>query len=157
MEEFIDLYRYNIYTRCKIMVNDFTDVVKEIRLFIDEKVKPYMKEKELNKLIFDGIELRREDVNFIWSIYDKNELKEPGAKEITMDNINNKFKGKKEFLKSLDEEHGIKMFPKELYGKAFMVLAETISEMASNEHLYEEINIFEIFKLGNNGVNNIIY
>lgn len=157
MEEFIDLYRYNVYNRCRILVNEFTDVAKEIRLFVDLKVKPYMTEKELTKVIFDGIELRKEDDNFVWSIHDKNELKESGAKEFTLDEINSKFKGKKEFLKSLEEEYGIDMFPKDLYGKALVVLAETVTDFINKETLFEEMDIFELFKLGNNGENNIIY
>lgn len=49
------------------------------------------------------------------------------------------------------------MFPKDLYGKALVVLAETVTDFINKETLFEEMDIFELFKLGNNGENNIIY
>lgn len=157
LEEFMDLYRYRIFERCKIMVNDLTDVFKEIDLFIEKRVKLYLRDKGYSKLIIDGIELRYEEDNFVWSIHDKNELVDPNAKEILFDDVNKTFKAGKEFLKYIDEEEGIILFPKELYGKALVVLAETTSEFIQREELIEEMEISNIFKIGNNGVNNIIY
>lgn len=156
-EEFMDLYRYRIFEKCKIMVNDLTDVFKEIDLFIEKRVKLYLRDKGYSKLIFDGIELRVEDEQFVWSVHDKDELIDPNAKEITIEEVNKKFKAGKEFLKYIDEEEGIILFPKELYGKALMILAETTSEFIQREVLIEEMDIFGIFKIGNNGENNIIY
>lgn len=156
MEEFIDLYRYKIYDRCNIMANDLSDIIKEVKLFIDDKIIPYLNEDEYEKLVFDGIELRKNEDGFIWSIHDKNEMIDLNSKHILFNEINNLFKGDKEFLKSLEENHQIENFPKELYGKAFMVFAETVSEIINSDDLYTDVDLFGIFKLDNNGINNII-
>lgn len=157
MEEIKDLYRARLYERCNILVVDLTDTIREIKLFIDEKVTLELKESDFDKFIFSGLELRNEDDKFVWSVYDKDEISELKSKEFTLDDINIEFKGKKEFLKSLEENHNIENFPKELYGKAFMIFAETISELVHNDKLYDETNIFDIFTLSNNDINNIIF
>lgn len=157
MEEIKDLYRVRLYERCNILAVDLTDIIKEIKLFVDEKVIPELKENDCDKFIFSGLELRKEDDKFVWSVYDSNELSDLKSKEITLDDINIEFKGKKEFLKSLEENHNIENFPKELYGKAFMVFAETVTEIINSDKLYDEINLFDIFTLTNNDINNIIF
>ena len=107
MEEIKDLYRVRLYERCNILAVDLTDIIKEIKLFVDEKVIPELKENDCDKFIFSGLELRKEDDKFVWSVYDSNELSDLKPKEITLDDINIEFKGKKEFLKSLEENHNI--------------------------------------------------
>ena len=39
MEEFKELYRYRLYEKTHILVNNLDDVFKEIKLFIDMKLK----------------------------------------------------------------------------------------------------------------------
>lgn len=156
MEEFIDLYRYKIYNKCNILVNDLSDILKEVKLFINDKIIPFLIEEDYTKLVFDGIELVQTDDNFIWSVHDKDELVDFNSKQITIDEINNLFKGEKEFLNNLEKDHGIELFPKDLYGKAFMIFAETVTEFLESRELYSNIDLFGIFKLDNNGHNNII-
>ena len=60
-------------------------------------------------------------------------------------------------LKELQEKEGIVDFPKDLYGKAFMILAITVTELLNKSELHEEMNLFDIFTISNNGNNNIIY
>ena len=131
---------------CGILVNDLSDVIKEVTLFAYEKIIPFIKENtDYDKLIFDGIEVRFENERDVWCGHQKDSLYDPKVKEIKINEIDEFFEGKEEFLKDLKEKHEIENFPKELYGKAFMCLAETITEK-----LYQE-------ELIDNGINNIIY
>ncbi len=157
MDKFKNLYRGILYKECRILANDLNDIFKEIKLFVDEKVIPYIKSNEnCDRLVFDGIELNKEEDGYSWSIYDKESLSNQITTEVTMDDINIIFKGNTEFLKHIKEE-GIENFPKELYGKAFMVFAITVSEVLRKEELHEELNLFDIFTISNNEYNNIIY
>ena len=87
----------------------------------------------------------------------KDEIYDPNITNVTIDTINKLFEGSEEFLKELKEEYNIENFPKDLYGKAFICLAKTISIILDKEELYEMTDIFNIFILANNGHNNIIY
>jgi hypothetical protein len=158
MENIIELFRYKIFTRCNILVNNMDDVIKEVNKFAYEKVFPYVLEIEgCDKLVFDNIEIRVEDKNIKCSKYVKDDIYEVVTTKINMDEINDFFKGKDEFLKEL-QDNGFSEFPKELYGKAFMCLAEVLSDILFREELIEEIlNIFDICILSNNGKCNVIY
>ena len=158
MDKFKNLYRGILYRECRILANDLDDIFKEIKLFVDKKVSPYLNSNEnCDRLIFDGIELVKEEDKCSWSIYSKNDLSNQISTEITLDDINLIFKGNTEFLKHIKDDHGIINFPKELYGKAFMILAMTVTELLNKSELHEEMNLFDIFTISNNGNNNIIY
>ena len=158
MDKFKNLYRGILYRECRILANDLDDIFKEIKLFVDEKVIPYLINNEnCDRLIFDGIELVKEEDKYSWSIYSTNDLSKQITTEVTLDDINLIFKGNTEFLKYIKNGHGILNFPKELYGKAFMILAMTVTELLNKSELHEEMNLFDIFTISNNGINNIIY
>ena len=74
MEEFKELYRYRLYEKTHILVNNLDDVFKEIKLFIDIKLKPLLVESDYSKFIFDSIEYRYELDEFKWRIHLKDEL-----------------------------------------------------------------------------------
>ena len=155
MENFMNLFRFRLYERTGILVNDLTDVFKEIKLFIDGKIKPDLENLEISGFIFHKIELQKEE--FKWKVIIEDEMTDDIREFITLNNVNDRFKGKKEFLKSLEEEHGISMFPQDLYGKACIVFTEVVSEFISQKDLIDKIEIFDILTIDNNGINNIIY
>lgn len=155
MEGFKNLFRYKLYERTNILANDLTDIFKEIKIFIDEKVKPELEKSEVDKYIFEGIELRKEE--FKWRINNKEEITDEVKEYITLDKINEKFKGKKEFLKSLEENYEISMFPQDLYGKALVVFSEVLTEYINKNELLDKLELFDILTIDNNGSNNIIY
>ena len=155
MENFMNLFRFRLYERTGILVNDLTDVFKEIKLFIDGKIKPDLENLEISGFIFHKIELQKEE--FKWKVIIEDEMTDDIREFITLNNVNDRFKGKKEFLKSLEEEHGISMFPQDLYGKASIVFTEVVSEFISQKDLIDKIEIFDILTIDNNGINNIIY
>lgn len=159
MENIIDLFRYKIFTRCNILVNNMSEVIKESTKFAYEKVFPYLMETEgCDKLVFDGIEFRVEDKKIKCSQYVKDDIYEVVTTKIKIEEINEFFQGKDEFLKELQEKEGFVEFPKDLYGKAFMCLAEVLTELIYQEDLITEVyNIFDICMLTNNGRNNVIY
>lgn len=158
MNDILELFRAKIYSECGILVNDLSDVIKEVTLFAYEKIIPFIKEnEEHNKLIFDGIEVSFENERDVWRGHEKDSLCDPKDKEIKLNEINEFFGCKEEFLKDLKEKYEIDNFPKDLYGKAFMCLAETISILLYQEELFDNINVFDIFILNNNGINNVIY
>lgn len=159
MENIIDLFRYKIFIRCNILVNNMSDVIKEVTKFAHEKVFTYVLETEgCDKLVFDGIEVRVENKNIKLSQYVKDDIYEVVTTKIKLENVNDFFQGGDDFLKELQEKEGMVDFPKELYGKAFMCLAETITEFLYQEDIIEDCyNIFDICMLTNNGKNNIIY
>lgn len=159
MENIIDLFRYKIFIRCNILVNDMSEVIKESTKFAYEKVFPYLMETEgCDKLVFDGIEFRVEDKKIKCSQYVKDDIYEVVTTKIKIEEINEFFQGKDEFLKELQEKEGFVEFPKDLYGKAFMCLAEVLTELIYQEDLITEVyNIFDICMLTNNGRNNVIY
>lgn len=158
MENIIELFRYKIFTRCNILVNDMNDVIKEVNKFAYEKVFPYVLETEgCDKLVFDNIEIRVEDKKIKCSQYVKDDIYEVVTTKINIDEINEFFKGKDEFLKEI-QDNGFNEFPKDLYGKAFICLTEVLSDILFREELIEEhLNIFDIFVLSNNGKCNVIY
>ena len=155
MENFINLFRFNLYKRTNILVNDLTDVFKEIKIFIDEKIKPTLEQLEIDGFVFEDIELQKDD--FKWKIITKDEIVDDIREILTLSNINDKFNEKKEFLKSLEEVHGISMFPQDLYGKALVVFLETVNEVIKQDKLLDKMEIFDIITIDNNGMNNIVY
>lgn len=159
MEEFMDLYRYRLYERTWILVNDLNEVFKEIELFIDKKLKPFLKESELDKLIFESIELCFDGEKFEWRIHLEDDIMLDKAEKfnLTFNNITKYIDEDKEFLKSLESDYGISMFPKVLYEKAFMVLTEVVSEYVRSDKLQSKLEITNIMTIDNNDENNIVY
>ena len=74
MEDFKDIFRYTIYKETCVLVNKLDDVIKEINVFIEKKIKPYIIDNGYSKLIFDSVELRYEDDEFKWRIHLQDEL-----------------------------------------------------------------------------------
>lgn len=159
MEEFMDLYRYKLYERTWILVNDLNEVFKEIELFIDKKLKPFLKESELDKLIFESIELCFDGEKFEWRVHLEDDIMLDKAEKFNLafNNITKYIDEDKEFLKSLESDYGISMFPKVLYEKAFMVLTEVVSEYVRSDKLQSKLEIANIITIDNNDENNIVY
>lgn len=159
MEEFMDLYRYRLYERTWILVNDLNEVFKEIELFIDKKLKPFLKESELDKLIFESIELCFDGEKFEWRVHLEDDIMLDKAEKFNLafNNITKYIDEDKEFLKSLESDYGISMFPKVLYEKAFMVLTEVVSEYVRSDKLQSKLEIANIITIDNNDENNIVY
>lgn len=153
MENFKELYRFMLYSETGILVNDLTDVFKEINIFIEKKIKPYIIEKEYKKLIFNSIELRYEDNEFKWRIHLDDEILEDGC--VYFDNEDFKMDVKE--FKEIIEECGLSMFPKVLYDKAFLIFTKVVSDYINNEIIQEKLELFDIMTIDNNGANNVIY
>lgn len=153
MEEFKELYRYRLYEKTHILVNNLDDVFKEIKLFIDMKLKPLLVESDYSKFIFDSIEYRYELDEFKWRIHLKDELSDGTSVPYDKEFI----KEDKEFMKILEEEYNISMFPKILYDEAFLVFTEVVSEFVDRNKLCDKIEIYDILTIDNNEENNIIY
>lgn len=152
MEEIINLLRFKIYNECNVLVIDLSQVIEEIKSFINEKIYGYYDENEFDKMIFGSVELYKEIDKFKWQYHNKEIISETNDLEIRLNEINDLFKGKDEFY----DNHGLLNFPKTLYGNAFMCLMLVISDILESSKLWDETDIFEIFKLHNNGEFNYI-
>ena len=152
MEEIINLLRFKIYNECNVLVIDLSQVIEEIKSFINEKIYGYYDENEFDKMIFGSVELYKEIDKFKWQYHNKEIISETNDIEIRLNEINDLFKGKDEFY----DNHGLLNFPKTLYGNAFMCLMLVISDILESSKLWDETDIFEIFKLHNNGEFNYI-
>lgn len=152
MEEIINLLRFKIYNECNVLVIDLSQVIEEIKSFINEKIYGYYDENEFDKMIFGSVELYKEIDKFKWQYHNKEIISETNDIEIRLNEINDLFKGKDEFY----DKHGLLNFPKTLYGNAFMCLMLVISDILESSKLWDETDIFEIFKLHNNGEFNYI-
>lgn len=151
MEEFKDYYRFKLYEKTNILVNKLDDVFKEIKIFIDMELKPLLVESEHTSFIFGSIEYVYELDEFKWRIRLNDEL--DNAVCYSKDFI----KEDKEFMKMIDEEYNISMFPKLLFDEAFLVLTEVVSEYVNKDELQDKIEIYDILTIDNNGENNIVY
>lgn len=152
-----DLFRYKLFTNCRILVNDMTPIIKFTQDFIYEKVIPYVKEVEgCDRLVFDGIEVRIENEQIVWSQYKKDDLYEVVTTKVKKDNLNELFGNGEDIIDNLKAQDII--VPKELYGNSFLCLAEVITDILYKEKLVGDVyNIYNIFMLSDNGSNNIIY
>ena len=153
MENFKELYRYRLYEKTNILVNNLNDVFKEIDLFISYKIKPLLVESNYSKFIFGSIEFIYELHEFKWRIHLKDELNDGNAIEFNKDFI----KKDEEFMRLLEDEYGISMFPKILYDEAFLVFTDVVSEYVDRKDLQPKLELFGILTIDNNDENNIIY
>jgi hypothetical protein len=145
-----------LYKNCRILVNDLTEVTKELSMFLEKKVYKFIAtdEKYIGIIIDDIIIKYDEDIE--WRIKESNEIIEENIFKLDLYNIEEIFDGKDEYIKEIKEE--LVTFPKELYGKSFISFIQTLSKFIySDELINEEIDIFGLCKLSNNGKNNIIY
>ena len=71
MEEIINLLRFKIYNECNVLVIDLSQVIEEIKSFINEKIYGYYDENEFDKMIFGSVELYKEIDKFKWQYHNK--------------------------------------------------------------------------------------
>ena len=115
------------------------------------ELKPLLVESEHTSFIFGSIEYVYELDEFKWRIRLNDEL--DNAVCYSKDFI----KEDKEFMKLIDEEYNISMFPKILFDEAFLILTEVVSEYVNKDELQDKIEIYDILTIDNNGENNIVY
>ena len=151
-----EVYRYNIYKECHILVNDMNDVIEEVKLFLDNVVYPYLKnEDKPNKIIIDDISIRYEDNEIIWSIVLPGQINDDGIC-IDIYNVKEVFNVNDEYIKIVKEKYSD--FPKELFIKSWMMFMKSLSTIIFSETIInEELNVFDICKIGNNGHNNVVF
>ena len=101
----------------------------------------------------DKIKLNYELDEFKWRIHLKDELSNGTSMSYDKEFI----KEDKEFMKILEDEYNISMFPKILYDEAFLVFTEVVSEFVDRDKLCDKIEIYDILTIDNNEENNIIY
>lgn len=157
LNNIVELYRYNIYNDCRILVNDMSDVITEVKTFIESYVYPFLKNEDtVNKIIVDRISIRNEDNEMIWSIVlpDQPESKD----EIVIDKYNVKdiFSVSDEYMQNIKEKFSD--FPKELFTMSWISFMNSLSTLIfSDTNINGEFNVFDICKIGNNGHNNVVY
>jgi hypothetical protein len=149
-----ELYRYNIYKECRILVNDMNDVIEEVKLFLDSVVYPYLKNGN-SPIIVDNISIRFEDDEIIWSIVLPDQIIDEGL-YIDIYNVKETFNVNDEYVEIVKEKYSD--FPKELFVKSWMMFMKSLSTIIFSETIInEELNVFDICKIGNNGHNNVVF
>ena len=88
MEEIINLLRFKIYNECNVLVIDLSQVIEEIKSFINEKIYGYYDENEFDKMIFGSVELYKEIDKFKWQYLNKEIISETNDIEIRLNEIN---------------------------------------------------------------------
>ena len=149
-----ELYRYNIYKECRILVNDMNDVIEEVKLFLDSVVYPYLKNGN-GPIIVDNISIRFENDEIIWSIVLPDQIIDEGL-YIDVYNVKETFNVNDEYVEIVKEKYSD--FPKELFVKSWMMFMKSLSTIIFSETIInEELNVFDICKIGNNGHNNVVF
>lgn len=153
-------FRNVIFDTCRVLINDMTPVIQELKLFIKNiLLSPTEGDSKIIYRI-DSIELYKETKSnivkeFKWSL-NTNQDTEIEVVELTLDNVKSIFKEeKKAFIKLLKDE-GID-FPPTMYGLVFVCFSKLITEYLNQTDLIEKENVYDILTIDNNGENNIIY
>lgn len=150
-----ELYRYNVYKDCRVLVNDMKDVISELKLFLNDIVYPYLlNEENHNKIIVDNISIENDDGDIRWSIV----LTEPIDDVIFIDKdiVKDVLVVDDKYVEKVKEQYSD--FPKELFAYSWISFMKTLSTIIFGDTIInEEINVFDICKLGNNGHNNVVF
>jgi hypothetical protein len=152
IEDFKNLFRHMLYKHCNILVNDLSEVIDEVSTFIHEKVEPYIKESG-DRLVVHGIELIYDDNKIIWKLFDGDFT---NVLLVDFSNIDYIFEDKGEYILKIKQKY--EHYPKEFYNKSFFAFMDALADLVySSEFIEEELNVFDLCILHNNGENNIIY
>jgi hypothetical protein len=153
INEIKNVYRFKLYEECRILVNDLTDVITELKTFIDKKFYPFVKE-EGKRVVVSNIEISFENNKFVWRLFDRNDLDENVIKLNRYD-IEDKFPGKDEYF--IEIRQTLENYPKAFYCYSFICFIDTIEHVLKGEELKETYEVFDICKIEFNGENNIVY
>lgn len=160
-KDFIDLFRSKIYQRCKILVNDMRPVVTQVKLFVDNiLLSPEKGDGSYTYRISNIVDLivdieNNKLKNHEWLLCTNQDVNNTLI-TFDIDNVNTVFSGNKKEFKKLMEDSSIENYPKELFGKGLVCLIECVEDILNGEEIKEDVEIFELFKIGNNGENNVI-
>lgn len=155
-------FRSKIFENCRILVNDMEPVISAVDLFIKNiLLSPEGDSSEITYRISKGVDLYVKKQNgtikkYKWFRCTNQEL-DNDIIELDINNINEFFDSfRKEYFKTL-KENNILEYPKELFGKAFVCCIEAISDYLEVMNIEGEEDIYNIFKLSNNGDCNILH
>ena len=152
IEELKNVLRFKLHQNCHILVNDLSEVIDEVSTFVKNKVEPHLKESN-ERIVSSGVELLYENDKLVWKLFDND-----FTNVLTLDifNVEHIFKGKEEYMIEIKQKY--EHYPKEFYGKSLVCFMEALASIVYGDELIEEeINVFDICLMGNNGKNNIIY
>ena len=153
LEEIKNVYRFKLYEECRILVNDLTDVIKELKMFVEKKFYPFVKEEE-KRIVISNIEITFENDKFVWRLFDRNDIDE-NVLRIDRFNIRDIFPGIDEYI--IEVRQTLEKYPKELYCYSFICFIDTIEHILKGEELKETYSVFDICKVEFNGEINIVY
>ena len=81
-----EYFRFKLYEECRILVNDLKDVIDETKMFLDNKIYPYLKENN-GRIVMYNIELTYENEKIVWRIIESNEINDVETLNIDYFNI----------------------------------------------------------------------
>ena len=152
-----DYYRFKLYENCRILVNNLNDPIKEVSMFLDEIIYPFIiNNEDYERIVVDNIEISYENEKIVWRIVENNELNIKTTKELNVFNIIDLLKDKEDYINEI--KNSMNDFPKELFGLSFISFMQTISHFVYSDELIDDIiNVFDICMISNNGNNNVVY
>lgn len=160
-KEFTESLRAKIYEKCKILINDMTPVVTQVKMFVENiLLSPEKGDGSYTYRISNSVDLlvvidNGKLKSHEW-ILCTNQKVDNTMINFDIDNVNAVFSTCKKTFKKLMMDSSIENYPKELFGKAFVCFIDCVSDVLKGDDIKEEIEIYELFKLGNNGENNVI-
>lgn len=152
-----DYYRFKLYENCRILVNNLNDPIKEVSMFLDKIIYPFIiNNEDYERIVVDNIEISYENEKIVWRIVENNELNIKITKELNVFNIIDLLKDKEDYINEI--KNSMNDFPKELFGLSFISFMQTISHFIYSDELIDDIiNVFDICMISNNGNNNVVY
>ena len=155
LEEIKNVYRYKLYEECRVLVIDLTDVISELKIFLEKKFYPFVKESG-KRIFISGIEVVYENDNIVWRIFDRDDIDVENIIRLNQYNIEEHIPGKEEYI--IEVKETFKNYPKVFYGMNLLCFTDTLDKfLYTDELIIEPCNVFDICELFNNGENNIIY
>ena len=83
-----DYYRFKLYENCRILVNNLNDPIKEVSMFLDKIIYPFIiNNEDYERIVVDNIEISYENEKIVWRIVENNELNIKITKELNVFNI----------------------------------------------------------------------
>ena len=148
-----EYFRFKLYEECRILVNDLKDVIDETKMFLDNKIYPYLKENN-GRIDIYNIKLTYENEKIVWRIIESNEIND--VETLNIDYFNIKDFIDDEYIKEIKELK--ENYPKELCGYSLLAFMQTMNYFVYSSNLINDIiNVFDICMLSDNGNNNVIY